>query len=338
MRKQVFILFIMCFMMSLIFLLNTANASIQKVCPHSTQIIDVEECVDEVVQSGGGRVILSSPIYFPVNSLENLEFRGVENIIFDCNGFQNHINGGESAIGFYIINSRNITIINCSMSNFSGFFIYIEGSRNITVNKSILNLNQIYHNAFGIDFDYGTYNTSIDQVKIIGQGVGISVGGGPPPGRWVNITSITNTISCPETPWVGIDVDNIHNPNGVLKCLNVSCDVQVGTQTCCDFYCNGSSKIPQIDQCSGLTWYNIQNPHNQISLGSCNLNSNYNCVTNQSGGKFNYFCLHNNSGNYTVPIEVVSGSGNQQGIKGFFAKIWNFLTGGAIWFPDLKLI
>ncbi len=75
------------------------------------------------------------------------------------------------------------------------------------------------------------------------------------------------------------------------------------------------------DTCQDKSWFNLTRMHNEIPLYGCNLNQNYNCVTSRSGGKFDSFCLHNSTGNYLVPIQVVKGGGS-----GFFENLWNLIT------------
>jgi hypothetical protein len=73
---------------------------------------------------------------------------------------------------------------------------------------------------------------------------------------------------------------------------------------------------------SNIVWYDISNLHNTIiDYSKCNLESNYNCVTNRSAGKFDTFCLQNSSGKFLVPIQVKKAGGG-----GFFENLWELLT------------
>ena len=149
---------------------------------------------------------------------------------------------------------------------------------------------------------------------------------------------------CNEQGWADCDGDrNSSYPNGCETNILTnfsncgSCGNACNSgQTCVNGVCVGGG--PQSNYCSGHIWYNIQNPHNQMNLLNCNLASNYNCVTNiSSGNKFNYFCFENSSGRFLKEIKVGQGSGGSQrgeesGIKGFFQKIWDFLTGRTIGF------
>jgi hypothetical protein len=350
------------FLLFLVILLISAvpsRADKQRLCPDSSALENAQECVDYFGYGGGGYGygwLQGGVEYEPTDP--PLKFYNKHNLTFNCMGYP--FNGNSARKGIEIIGSTNVTIINCSLSNFSEYYIYIESSKEITISKTNITMNGPYFWAYGIDFE-GSEGITLDRDNIFTtpsqlaygvQGVNtkfikmnkVNISGNPESSSGIMFNNVnqgdvelTEVFACtrlldPDYDY-GISSTEPINPNNIV-CDRVACDREVNVTTqsgsCCQYTCEQG--FTREDQCGDLTpfWYTIQKQHS-----SCNYQTSV-CVTNQ-GCPSNLFCKYceKQGNNYFVKdisVENVGQGGGQSygSGGGFFQKVWNFLTGGVI--------
>lgn len=243
-EKKVFLLLMPLIILSAIILFSIqVYGDMKHMCPDSSHIEDVQECVDNYGGTGGGynyAYITEDPA-FDTLSLP-LVFYRKENVTFDCNGHS--LNGNGANYGIEINSCKNLTIINCSLSNLAMVYVYIVDSSNITINFTNISINYSMNpNGFGIELDGVTKDIFLSNLNISGShenngAPGIMIG------QNSNLTYLYRVISCPHNPrYPGLDGVYRADADLFLSCNQVACDYNTNAPECCQYSC--AEGLPQ---------------------------------------------------------------------------------------------